>query len=169
MSEKEQPQGGTSWDAATVDSSVVERLNEYEQGFREERAEAKAKRESKAEIEEQVEVNNVTDPSRVYTPQERPQYEQPEAVAEVAEPTPATCRRLMKRSAEPHGCKNSAASSAHRSNTKPSPSNRATVWAKSNSSYPGERAGANKKARICGLFLGVALDCAIQQPRKRHS
>lgn len=86
MSEKEQPQGGTSWDAATVDSSVVERLNEYEQGFREERAEAKAKRESKAEIEEQVEVNNVTDPSRVYTPQERPQYEQPGAVAEVAEP-----------------------------------------------------------------------------------
>lgn len=81
MSEKDQ-QSGTSWEAATVDGSVVERLNEYEQGFREERAEAKAKRESKAEIEEQVEVSNVTDPSRVYTPQERPQYEQPEAVAE---------------------------------------------------------------------------------------
>lgn len=84
MSEKEQ-QSGTSWEAATVDGSVVERINEYEQGFREERAEAKAKRESKAEIEEHVEVSNVTDPSRVYTPQERPQYEQPEAVAEVAE------------------------------------------------------------------------------------
>lgn len=84
MSEKEQPQGGTSWEAATVDSSVVERLTEYEQGFREERAEAKARRESKAEIEEHVEVNNVTDSSRVYVPQARPQYEPPEVDVEQA-------------------------------------------------------------------------------------
>lgn len=81
MREEEQ-QSSTSWGAATVDSSVVKRLNEYEQGFREERIEAKAKRESKAEIEEWVEIRDVTDPSRVYTPMERPKYEQPEAVAE---------------------------------------------------------------------------------------
>lgn len=80
MSEKEQPQGNASWEAATVDSSVVKRLNEYEQGFRKERAEARARRESKAEIEEWVTVTDVTNPSRVL-PRERPQYEQPKTEA----------------------------------------------------------------------------------------
>lgn len=71
-----------SWEAATVDGSVVRRINEYEQGFREERAKAKAKRESRAGTVSYTKVTDVSNPSRAYEGKKRPQHKQPEAAPE---------------------------------------------------------------------------------------
>jgi len=59
------------WDAAKVDQSTVERIEAYEQKFRDERAAKRAEREARAEEVIYVSEVDVTDPSRVYTPLDR--------------------------------------------------------------------------------------------------
>lgn len=74
----------SSWEAATVDASVTRRINEYEQGFREERVKAKAKRESRAGTVSYTKVTDVSNSSRTHEGQKRPQHKQPEVAPEAA-------------------------------------------------------------------------------------
>lgn len=56
----EQNEQPTGWEAATVDSSAVKRISQYEQGFRERRAEAKEHKFEQAK-KETISVTTVRD------------------------------------------------------------------------------------------------------------
>ncbi|HAU8546940.1 TPA: hypothetical protein JEW12_004504 [Salmonella enterica subsp. enterica serovar Agona] len=61
-----------SWEAATVDQVAVERIQNYEQQFREERAAKRAEREAREEEVTFTTEIDVTDPSRSAAPVDRP-------------------------------------------------------------------------------------------------
>lgn len=60
-----------SWQAATVDPAAVERIQSYEQQFRDERAAKRAEREAREEEVTFTEEIDVTDPGRVHPAVER--------------------------------------------------------------------------------------------------
>ncbi|EBM9045547.1 hypothetical protein [Salmonella enterica] len=61
-----------SWQAATVDQAAVERIQNYEQQFREERAAKRAEREAREEEVTFTTEIDVTDPNRSAAPIDRP-------------------------------------------------------------------------------------------------
>lgn len=61
-----------SWQAATVDQAAVERIQNYEQQFREERAAKRAEREAREEEVTFTTEIDVTDPNRSAAPVDRP-------------------------------------------------------------------------------------------------